>query len=144
LFSFAALPEEGVMSLTYQTNIPLQAAMVAELFRDSGIRRPVDDLPRIQRMIDNANLTITAWDGEELVGIARSVTDFTFCCYLSDLAVARTFQKQGIGKVLVEQTRQAIGPETMLLLIAAPEAMEYYPHIGFEKMERAWYIPRAT
>jgi GNAT superfamily N-acetyltransferase len=130
------------MQLAFMTNLPLDAGAVADLFRASGIRRPVDDLPRIQKMLDHANLTITAWDGERLVGIARSVTDFSFCCYLSDLAVDRAYQRQGIGKALIDQTRQAIGPGTMLLLIAAPEAMEYYPHIGFDKMDRAWYMPR--
>jgi GNAT superfamily N-acetyltransferase len=130
------------MPLTYQTNATVSAAAVAALFRGSGLRRPVDDLPRIQRMLDHANLTITAWDGGRMVGIARSVTDFSFCCYLSDLAVDLPYQKQGIGKELIARTRQAIGPEVMLLLLAAPEAMDYYPHIGFEKMDRAWVIHR--
>ncbi len=130
------------MELTYRVNAPITAEAVADLFRSSGIRRPVDDLPRIQRMLDHANLTITAWDGEQLVGIARALTDFSFCCYLSDLAVARDYQKSGIGKALVHRVQEAIGDESMLLLLAAPEAMAYYPHIGFQKVERAWEIPR--
>ncbi len=130
------------MELTYRVNAPITAEAVADLFRSSGIRRPVDDLPRIQRMLDHANLTITAWDGEQLVGIARALTDFSFCCYLSDLAVARDYQKSGIGKALVHRIQEAIGDESMLLLLAAPEAMAYYPHIGFQKVERAWEIPR--
>jgi GNAT superfamily N-acetyltransferase len=130
------------MNLTYRINAPITAEAVADLFRSSGIRRPVDDLPRIQRMLDHANLTITAWDGEKLVGIARALTDFSFCCYLSDLAVARDYQKSGIGKALIRQVQKAIGDESMLLLLAAPEAMEYYPHIGFDKVHRAWEIPR--
>ncbi len=130
------------MNLTYRVNAPITAEAVADLFRSSGIRRPVDDLPRIQRMLDHANLTITVWDGDKLVGIARALTDFSFCCYLSDLAVARDYQKNGIGKALVHRVQEAIGDESMLLLLAAPEAMEYYPHIGFQKVERAWEIPR--
>jgi GNAT superfamily N-acetyltransferase len=130
------------MTITYRVNAPITAEAVADLFRSSGIRRPVDDLPRIQRMLDHANLTITAWDGEQLVGIARALTDFSFCCYLSDLAVARDYQKSGIGKALVHRVQEAIGDESMLLLLAAPEAMAYYPHIGFQKVERAWEIPR--
>jgi GNAT superfamily N-acetyltransferase len=102
----------------------------------------VDDLPRLQRMLDAADLLVTAWDGKQLVGVARSLTDFSFACYLSDLAVASPYQRRGIGRALVEHTRKQLGEEVMLLLIAAPDAMEYYPRIGFEPMTRAWYIPR--
>lgn len=130
------------MKLTYHTNIPITAQAVADLFCASGIRRPVDDLPRIQKMLDHANLTITAWEGEKLVGIARALTDFSFCCYLSDLAVDRAYQRQGIGQELVRRIQEAISAESMLLLLAAPEAMEYYPHIGFQKVDRAWEIQR--
>ncbi|OGF53840.1 MAG: GNAT family N-acetyltransferase [Candidatus Fraserbacteria bacterium RBG_16_55_9] len=130
------------MNITYRANAPLQAEEVAHLFRRSGIRRPVDDLKRIQKMVENANLILTAWDGNKLVGIARAVTDFSYCCYLSDLAVDRAYQRKGIGQELIRQMRERLGDEVMLLLLAAPEAMEYYPHIGFEKAENAWLIRR--
>jgi GNAT superfamily N-acetyltransferase len=86
------------MELVYKVNSPVTAQEVAELFRSSGIKRPVDQLERIQRMIDHADLTITAWDGSKLVGIARAITDYSYCCYLSDLAVDRAYQNLGIGK----------------------------------------------
>jgi ribosomal protein S18 acetylase RimI-like enzyme len=130
------------MKLNYRIDAPVTAEMVAALFRVSGIRRPIDDLPRIQKMLDHANLTITAWDEEKLVGIARALTDFSFCCYLSDLAVDKAYQRQGIGKELVCRVQEAIGEESMLLLLAAPAAMDYYPHIGFQKVDRAWAIDR--
>ena len=130
------------MKLTYGNNVPLKADQVAQLFRSSGIRRPVDDLKRIQKMIENANLTLTAWDGDTLVGIARAVTDFSYYCYLSDLAVDRAYQRQGIGRELLRRMREMLGDEVMMVLLAAPEAMEYYPHIGFEKVENACRIPR--
>ncbi|MCI0394419.1 MAG: GNAT family N-acetyltransferase [Chloroflexi bacterium] len=130
------------MEIVYRTNYRVTAEAVAEVFRRSGIRRPVGDLPRIQRMLDNANLTITAWDGERLVGIGRALTDFSFCCYLSDLAVDRDYQRQGIGRTIMDRVQQAIGEESMLLLLAAPEAMEYYPHVGFTKVENGWIINR--
>jgi ribosomal protein S18 acetylase RimI-like enzyme len=132
------------MNITYQINAPVTAEAVADVFRTSGIRRPVDDLPRIQQMLDHGNLTVTAWDGDQLVGIARSLTDFCFCCYLSDLAVRGDYQRQGIGRELVRLTYEQLGSNVTLLLIAAPEANEYYPHIGFEKQERTWWIPRRT
>ncbi len=130
------------MNITYRVNAPVTTEQVIDLFRASGIRRPIDQPERIARMLQHANLTITAWEGGKLVGIARALTDFSFCCYLSDLAVDKTFQRSGIGKELIRRVQEAIGEESMLLLLAAPEAMEYYPHIGFEKSERAWGINR--
>lgn len=131
------------MTLTYQVDASLTAVAVADLFRRSGINRPVDDLPRIQQMLDRVDLIVTAWDDGRLVGIARSLTDFCYCCYLSDLAVAGDCQRQGIGRELIRRTQEELGEQVMLLLLAAPEANDYYPHIGFEKQERAWFIPRA-
>ena len=93
-------------------------------------------------MLAGANLTVTAWDGERLVGIARALTDFAYCCYLSDLAVDGAYQKQGIGRKLVEMVQKEIGEEVMLLLLSVPDAMTYYPKIGFEKVENGWTIPR--
>ena len=130
------------MTIEYKKNIALDAQAVANLYKSAGLRRPSDDIPRIKRMIENANLIITAWEGDTLVGIARSLTDYSFCCYLSDLAVDKAYQKKGIGKELVRQTQNAIGEECMLLLCSVPEAMGYYPKIGFEKMDKAWIINR--
>jgi predicted N-acetyltransferase YhbS len=130
------------MFISFQSETALTAEELADVFTRSAIRRPVDELPRLQQMIDKADLLITARDGAKLVGVARSLTDFCFACYLSDLAVDQAYQKQGIGKELVRRTREAIGQGTVLLLIAAPEAAEYYAKIGFEKMDRAWWINR--
>jgi len=150
--SFSLLGDLGVlanlalildnMPIDYRIEPDLTVAELADVFHRSGIRRPVDDLPRIAQMIQRADLIITARDGERLVGVARSLTDFCFACYLSDLAVDSGYQRQGIGRELVKKTRDAIGDGTVLLLIAAPEANEYYPKIGFEKMDRAWWINR--
>ncbi len=128
--------------ITYETNKPISGADLADVFTRSGIRRPVDDLDRMERMIQHASFFVTAWDGEKLVGVARSLTDFVYCCYLSDLAVDRAYQRQGIGREMVEITRQTLGDTVMILLLAAPEAMEYYPHIGFEKVENAFRMMR--
>jgi GNAT superfamily N-acetyltransferase len=130
------------MEIEYQINIPLSSKQVSEVFISSGIKRPVNDLNRIQRMIDNADINISAWDGERLVGIARAITDFAYCCYLSDLAVHLDYQKTGIGTELVKQLREHLGEEVSLILFSAPTAMEYYPLIGFEKSVRAFFIPR--
>jgi predicted N-acetyltransferase YhbS len=132
----------GVASVAYTIEERVDAAEVADLFRRSGINRPVDDLPRIEKMVAHANLMVCAREGARLVGFARALTDFSFCCYLSDLAVDRAYQRQGIGQELVRRVRDAIGPDSMLLLLAAPTAMDYYPHIGFDKVENAWSLPR--
>ena len=130
------------MVISYKVNSKIEPHQLAELFQASGIRRPVDDLNRLKKMIENANLIVTAWDGEKLVGIARALTDYSYCCYLSDLAVDRAYQHQGLGHELVAEVQKLIGDESMLLLISAPEAMEYYPKIGFDKIENAFLIPR--
>jgi predicted N-acetyltransferase YhbS len=93
-------------------------------------------------MYANSNLVITAWDGDQLVGVSRSLTDFCYCCYLSDLAVRKEYQKQGIGKELIHLTQEKIGQQTTLILFAAPSAMEYYPRVGFKKAENAFAIKR--
>jgi GNAT superfamily N-acetyltransferase len=129
--------------IDYQTNAPITPAQLADVFVRSGIRRPTDDLERMGRFIEHANLMLTAWDGDRLVGVARSLTDFCYCCYLSDLAVDRAYQKKGIGRELVQRTRAAIGDSAMLLLLAAPEAMEYYPKLGMEAVTNGWIIKRS-
>lgn len=96
-----------------------------------GERRPIDDFDRLATMVAHANLIVTARDGGRLVGVARSVTDFSFCCYLSDLAVAASHQNRGIGRQLVELTQKELHPGALLILLSAPGAVEYYPKIGF-------------
>ena len=105
-------------------------------------RRPVDDPKCIVDMVTNASLTVTAWEDGVLIGVARSVTDFAYCCYLSDLAVDRRFQRQGIGRELIARTQAKLGPRCKIVLLAAPTAAEYYPHIGMEKHSSAWVLPR--
>jgi GNAT superfamily N-acetyltransferase len=128
--------------ITYRIGGELDVDQVVELYRAStlGDRRPVDDRARMAAMIKNANLIITAWDGELLVGISRSLSDFSYITYLSDLAVRVSHQRSGIGKELIRQTQRAAGPQARLLLLAAPGAAEYYPHVGFTHMPRAWII----
>jgi GNAT superfamily N-acetyltransferase len=115
---------------------------LAQLFKESGLNRPIDDLSRLQKMIEGADLTITAWDCGKLVGAARAITDFSYCCYLSDLAVTKEYQKLGIGKELVGLVQEQIGEEVTLLLLSSPIAMEYYPRIGFDTVKNGFIIPR--
>ncbi len=131
------------LEVIYQTESALSVDDYVDVLRRStlGERRPLDDPDRLKRMLAYANLMVTARTPEgRLIGIARSVTDFAFCCYVSDLAVDTAYQRQGIGRRLIAHTRQAIGLQTQLLLLAAPAAEKYYPHIGFRHVPNAWSI----
>jgi len=128
--------------LNYKLNAKIKAAELSSVFKLSGLKRPYDDLPRLERMIENSDILITAWDDDKLVGIARAITDFSYCCYLSDLAVDQEYQNRGIGRELVRLVQERIGEEVTLLLLASPIAMEYYPHIGFDKVNNGYIIPR--
>jgi predicted N-acetyltransferase YhbS len=118
--------------ISYRTGKDLDLDAVIELYRAStlGERRPIDDRKRMEAMLTHANLVISAWDGELLVGLSRSLSDFAFCTYLSDLAVRVSHQRHGIGKELMRRTLEA-GGEATLFLFAAPKAVDYYPHVGF-------------
>jgi len=127
--------------ISYRTGNDLDLDAVIDLYRAStlGERRPIDDRGRMEQMLRNANLVITAWDEDLLVGISRSLTDFSYATYLSDLAVRVSYQRQGIGKELMRRTHQASAPATIILL-AAPAAEKYYPHVGFTHHPQAWRL----
>ena len=128
--------------IRYSNQHPVTAAELARVFKSSGIHRPYNDLERLEKMLTGANCIWTAWDDEKLVGIARALTDFSYACYLSDLAVDKAYQKEGIGRTLIAHLREEIGDEVALILLAAPAAMDYYPKLGFQKHHGAYIIPR--
>ena len=129
-------------NITYKTGIVPPVKTIIDVYDDSGINRPTTDKARIEKMYQHANLVITAWDGEQLVGVARSLTDFCYCCYLSDLAVKKSYQKQGIGKKLIALTKEEIGANAMLLLLSAASAMDYYSKVGLETVKNGFIINR--
>jgi ribosomal protein S18 acetylase RimI-like enzyme len=130
------------LAITYKVNQAITAAQFIELLSKTtlGARRPIDNLETVNAMLENSNLLITAWQGEALVGVSRSVTDFAFCCYLSDLAVDESVQASGIGKTLVRMTKEALQPKCSLILLSAPQAVDYYPKIGFTQHNSAWVL----
>ena len=127
----------------------LEPDLSAEAFRDILIastlaeRRPVNEPERLEQMLRQADLIVTARDDARLVGVARAVTDFAYCCYLSDLAVDVAYQRRGIGKRLIEETRRNAGECATLILVAAPAAETYYPKIGMKHLATCWAIPRS-
>lgn len=130
------------MEIQYKAGMIPPATQVAGLYKKSGLPRPTEDIPRIQAMLDNSNLIATAWDDDKLVGVCRCITDWVWCCYLSDLAVDPDHKKSGIGKKLIELVRQRLGEQSMILLLSVPTAMDYYPKVGFTKEDRGFIIKR--
>lgn len=131
------------MTVSYAHEVDLSSAEFIDVLRRSTLaeRRPVDRLDQIEGMLRNASVIITARIEEKLVGVSRAISDFSYCTYLSDLAVDAEFQKQGIGKELIRQTHQAAGRQTSLILLAAPEARSYYPAIGMTPHDSCWLFP---
>lgn len=130
--------------IEYREGAPISVEAAIQLYKNStlGERRPVDRPDIFEGMLKNANLTISAWCGDRLVGISRSLTDFTYVAYLADLAVDSDYQKHGIGKQLVRETQSRLGAECMIVLLAAPKANDYYPKLGFEHNPRAWMLKK--
>ena len=133
------------MDIRYEAERTITEDEFIDVLRRSTLaeRRPVDDAVCIRAMLRHADLLCTAWHGQLLVGVARSVTDFEYCCYLSDLAVDEAYQKQGIGRKLIALTKSRLGPRANLILLAAPKAQQYYPRIGFDAHPSAWVLPAA-
>ena len=114
---------------------------VLEVYRSSGLgeRRPIADTERLAAMVQNANLILTCRIDGALVGIARSISDFSYVTYLSDIAVSRAHQRSGIGRALIDATRKE-APQAKIVLLSAPAATDYYPHIGFIQHNSAWVL----
>jgi GNAT superfamily N-acetyltransferase len=127
--------------ITYRTGNDVDLDEFIAVYVDSTLaeRRPADDRERMKTMLEEANLVITAWDGDAMVGISRSITDFAYATYLSDLAVKLDYQGQGIGTELIRLTRR-VAPEAMVILLAAPAARDYYPQIGMKGHDSAWLL----
>lgn len=130
------------MHIKYHTNIRPNVEQIIELYNNAGLPRPTHDKERLQQMFNNSNLVVTAWDKDLLVGIARSITDWVWACYLSDLAVREEYKKAGIGKQLINLTKEKVGNQSMVLLLSVPSAMEYYPKVGFKKQESSFILDR--
>ncbi|KOP67412.1 GCN5 family acetyltransferase [Bacillus sp. FJAT-18019] len=131
------------MNLEYVINDACTINEVQEIFMRSGIRRPVGDTDRLQRMIDHADEIITARDGDRLIGFLRAITDYSYCCYISDIAVDIDYQDLGIGKELIRLLRNKLGEEEVqYVLTSAPKALGFYEKLGFERNHNAFVLRR--
>jgi ribosomal protein S18 acetylase RimI-like enzyme len=128
--------------IEYKVNPEISVDDFIETLNRSGLgeRRPVNDTETIKGMLENADIIVTAYDNNKIAGIARAVTDYRYCCYLSDLAVDKEYQHRGIGKTLISKLKQKLHKNCKIILLSAPAATEYYPKIGFEKHNSAWVL----
>jgi ribosomal protein S18 acetylase RimI-like enzyme len=129
----------------YRSDCKVDVVTFKDILDRSGLgaRRPVNDASRLERMLAAYNLTLTAWQGEKLVGVATCWTDYAYSAYLADLAVDAALQRCGIGRRLVDMARAMVGPQVTLMLMSAPAAMEYYPKIGMERVENCFIFRRS-
>lgn len=130
------------MDISYKFDIVPTPDQIVTLYEEAGLPRPTTDKERIRKMYEHSNLIVTAWDNTKLVGVSRSITDWAWSCYLADLAVSPEYKKSGIGKKLIELTKEKVGDQVMILLLSVPTAMTYYPKVGFTKEDRAFAIFR--
>ncbi|MCO6517711.1 GNAT family N-acetyltransferase [Snodgrassella sp.] len=128
--------------IIYRSDVKPTLEQAITLYRHCslGERRPLMDTIRFQAMLDNANLLITAWHDNKLIGMARCLTDFVYITYLADLAVDEYYQRQGIGKQLIKEVKNNTDKACSITLLAAPQAVDYYRHIGFNAHPSAWIL----
>ena len=132
------------MNIEYKINEPITSEKFVGLLEKSGLaeRRLIHNSECMEGVVKNSNLIVSGWYGNELIGTARSVTDFHYACYLSDLAVDQRYQNSGVGKRLLVLTQEQLNEECKLILVAAPDASSYYEHLGFENNPRCWVLGR--
>jgi GNAT superfamily N-acetyltransferase len=132
------------MNVDYRIEPELSVDEFCDVLERSTLaaRRPMTNRPVMEGMVRHADIFVTARIEGRLVGVSRAITDYSYCTYLADLAVDRAYQGQGIGRELIQRTHEAAGRHTLLILLAAPEAETYYPHIGMQQHHSCWTIPR--
>jgi ribosomal protein S18 acetylase RimI-like enzyme len=132
------------LNIQYKLKPNITPSEFIEVLKNStlGERRPIDDLETIKGMVENADIIVTATIDDKIIGIARAVTDYNYCCYLSDLAVDEQYQNKGVGKKLISKLQEQLNDKCKIILLAAPNAKEYYPKIGFTQHNSAWTITK--
>ena len=136
--------QAGEVAYAREPDLPL--ADFARVLEESGLgaTRPLGDLERLGRMLTQANLVMTArrGPGGELLGVARCVTDFSWCCYVSELAVGRAAQGLGVGRGLLDAAQAELGPEVSVILLSMQDAVGFYERIGMARQDDAFAFRR--
>jgi len=130
------------MNIKYTKNQKITSKEFIDILKHStlGERRPIDNEKCIQGMLDHADILALALDDGKIVGVARAVTDFNYACYLSDLAVDVAYQNMGIGQGLIETVQGELEKSCKIILLSAPDAVGYYPKVGFTQHGSAWTL----
>jgi ribosomal protein S18 acetylase RimI-like enzyme len=140
----SSVASKALSQVTYSITdaADLETEAVLSVYESSGLaqRRPLGTPGRLRSMLDGSNLIVVARDSGALIGIARSISDFSYATYLSDIAVDAAYQRRGIGRELIRITGEA-APLAKIILLSAPAAVQYYPHIGFTQHQSAWTLP---
>ena len=131
------------MTIAYSTTEIPGAEEVANLLRAGGFNRPLDDLTRVERMLSNADVIVTARDGDALVGIVRGLADYAVYALVTELAVAAPWKRMGIGRELLRLFREQAGEECTIILHSSEEGHAFYGHLGWDNLDRAWRLPRS-
>lgn len=133
-----------MQQIAYKINEATRIETIIELFYHSDYLpiEDMSDISRLMKMFKNANLVVSAWDNDKLVGISRSLCDFSYCCYLSDICVHKEYRKRNIGQRLVEKTKEKAGKECKLILHSNTHALQFYKKIGMQRISDAFIIQR--
>jgi GNAT superfamily N-acetyltransferase len=133
-----------MLNITYKIDVIPDIEQLVDLFNCSDYFPIKDktDLTRIEKMFKNSNIVVTAWENIKLIGLSRAISDFSYCCYLSDLCVRDEYKKKGIGKELVLLTKVTAGDECKLILQSSPNAINFYKNIGMENIDSAFIFQR--
>jgi ribosomal protein S18 acetylase RimI-like enzyme len=133
--------------ILYASEPTLDAAEFRRVLVESGLgaTRPIDDEARLKTMLASADMVLTArldGPGKPLIGLVRGITDFSWVCYISELAVCKSAQGLGIGKGLLDEVRRQLGPSVAISLISVPDAVGFYERIGMKRMPDAFWFGR--
>lgn len=127
--------------ISYEVEKNLSLEEFIDVLQDSGLgkRRPMDNPSHLARMIAGSNLIVTAREEGRLVGLLRGLSDYCYRCFIADLAVAKAYQRKGIGRDILQFTRD-LAPEARLILFAAEDAEAFYQKMGFKTHERCYQL----
>lgn len=131
-----------VQEILYRTDIIPDSKLIMHLYNNAGLKRPIENKERIEKMFKHSNIIITAWHNNILIGVSRAMADFGYWCFLADLAVNSNYQKMGIGQKLIDKTRSKAGKYCTLVLLSAPTAISYYERIGLRDLNNAFSLDR--
>ncbi|WP_144605329.1 GNAT family N-acetyltransferase [Algoriphagus algorifonticola] len=127
--------------VSYQIEKIVSLEEFIAVLNSSGLaeRRPMDQPNVLHKMLIGSNLIVTARESGKLVGILRALTDFSYRCFIADLAVNKAHQNQGVGKKLIQLARST-SADARLFLFAAEGAVTFYEKLGFQLHDHCYQL----